>query len=344
MKITRFVSFSFCLLTFAAHAQNKYTTHTLKQGETLSTLASQYATTVGDIMRLNGMHADTKLVYGSAIKIPSANAAANTTVVYNKTAPVQQAAAAAQTDKITVPATTANNTTTHVVQKGETLYSISKKYNVSVTQLQIINKLPGLSVSIGQQLIISQNAGASSIAGSNTASSNPQKTVTDSYINKPVETTAPAAQPQVSQTNLPQSSNEPAADNQQEENSNTSFNNINANEQPAFTPMGEGYFASQFISKKLKNIEGVSMIFKTASGWSDGKYYILMNEADPGSIVKVTADNGKSIFAKVLWNMGDLKENQGINFRISNAAAMALDVQQDKFNIDISYSKRDAMN
>ena len=46
-------------------------THTLKAGETLSTLAKQYNTNVGDIMRINGMHADRKLVYGSTIKIPS---------------------------------------------------------------------------------------------------------------------------------------------------------------------------------------------------------------------------------------------------------------------------------
>jgi len=59
-----------CSLQFAS-AQTNYVTHTLKQGESLSALAEQYHTTVGDIMRINGMHADTKLVYGSKIKIPS---------------------------------------------------------------------------------------------------------------------------------------------------------------------------------------------------------------------------------------------------------------------------------
>ena len=59
--------FSFQLVS----AQSNYITHTLKQGESLSTLAKQYNTSVGDIMRMNGMHADSKLVYGSKIKIPS---------------------------------------------------------------------------------------------------------------------------------------------------------------------------------------------------------------------------------------------------------------------------------
>ncbi|MDR0224386.1 glucosaminidase domain-containing protein [Myroides sp. TSA_177.3] len=41
---------------------------------------------------------------------------------------------------------------THVVQKGDTLYSISKKYNTTVAKLQKTNKLDGTNLSIGQRL------------------------------------------------------------------------------------------------------------------------------------------------------------------------------------------------
>lgn len=41
---------------------------------------------------------------------------------------------------------------THVVQKGDTLYSISKKYNTTVAKLQKMNKLEGTNLSIGQRL------------------------------------------------------------------------------------------------------------------------------------------------------------------------------------------------
>lgn len=40
----------------------------------------------------------------------------------------------------------------HVVQKGDTLYSIAKKYNTSVEQLQRDNNLSGSNISIGQEL------------------------------------------------------------------------------------------------------------------------------------------------------------------------------------------------
>ena len=41
---------------------------------------------------------------------------------------------------------------THVVQKGETLYAISKKYGMSVTALQNLNELKSTGVTIGQVL------------------------------------------------------------------------------------------------------------------------------------------------------------------------------------------------
>lgn len=43
----------------------------------------------------------------------------------------------------------------HVVQKGETLYAISRKYAVSVEEIQKWNNLEGASLSIGQELIVS---------------------------------------------------------------------------------------------------------------------------------------------------------------------------------------------
>lgn len=44
--------------------------------------------------------------------------------------------------------------TNHVVQKGETLYSISKKYNVSVQSISDANKISGTDIKVGQSLLI----------------------------------------------------------------------------------------------------------------------------------------------------------------------------------------------
>lgn len=44
---------------------------------------------------------------------------------------------------------------THVVMKGDTLYSISKRYNVTVNELQTLNSLNGTDLKIGQELFVS---------------------------------------------------------------------------------------------------------------------------------------------------------------------------------------------
>lgn len=44
---------------------------------------------------------------------------------------------------------------THVVKKGETLYAISKKYNLTVEQLKYLNNMTDATLSIGQILYVS---------------------------------------------------------------------------------------------------------------------------------------------------------------------------------------------
>ncbi|KAA5826196.1 LysM peptidoglycan-binding domain-containing protein [Algibacter amylolyticus] len=47
-----------------------------------------------------------------------------------------------------------SNRTTYTVVKGDTLYSISRRYNISVKELQNLNGLPDSAISIGQELVV----------------------------------------------------------------------------------------------------------------------------------------------------------------------------------------------
>ncbi len=42
----------------------------------------------------------------------------------------------------------------HIVEKGDTLYSISRKYFVSVPELMKMNRLNGSTLSVGQELMV----------------------------------------------------------------------------------------------------------------------------------------------------------------------------------------------
>jgi hypothetical protein len=107
---------------------------------------------------------------------------------------------------------------------------------------------------------------------------------------------------------------------------------------------GTGYFKNNFYqqvktSPPSKEQTLTSSIFKTTSGWQDGKYYLLINGVEPGTIVKITnPSNSKIVFAKVLYAMDKIRENQGVDIRISDAAASSLAVSEtDKFILKVNY-------
>jgi hypothetical protein len=60
---------------------------------------------------------------------------------------------------------------------------------------------------------------------------------------------------------------------------------------------------------------------------------------DPGTIVKIiNPGNNKILYAKVLYNMESIRQNQGLDIRISDAAAAALAISEtDKFIVKVNY-------
>ena len=105
-----------------------------------------------------------------------------------------------------------------------------------------------------------------------------------------------------------------------------------------------GVFKSLFDSQTSDNAAvqetGVAGVFKSTSGWADGKYYCLHNSAAAGTIIKITnTASGKSIYAKVLDVIPDIKQNNGMLIRVSNAAADELGAGENNFNCTINYSK-----
>lgn len=105
-----------------------------------------------------------------------------------------------------------------------------------------------------------------------------------------------------------------------------------------------GYFKSDFDAQTKaqpakKDDMVTSGIFKTASGWQDAKYYALIDGVEPGTIIRVVnPNNNHAVYAKVLDKMTGIRQNQGYNVRISNAAATALGITDtEKFFVRVNY-------
>lgn len=306
----RFLALSFAVsLMSALFAQEAPVKHKILAGETLSKLATKYETTVGDIMRFNGMNTNSKLVVGQEIKIPPAGVH----IVASESNAVETSSAAKVAN---TAASDPNAGKTHTVVAGESLYKISKESKVSVENLKKYNNLADNNIKVGQVLQLS--AETATVIATPTASDNTPTTETATPVKSstPVKETATTS---------------PAKDDNQKVLS-TETTQLAGSNGGAFGEM----FGKDTEGRSLEQAQGLSKIFKSKSGWSDQKYYIMMNNVGPGSIVKVTY-NGSSIFAKVLWNLIDTKENSGLKFRLSDAAAQALNVNSDSFNLSVDY-------
>lgn len=107
--------------------------------------------------------------------------------------------------------------------------------------------------------------------------------------------------------------------------------------------LAEGAFAGLFNKevnqKSLTTKRGEAATFKSTSGWMDKKFYVLMDNVTPGTILKIESVDNKVVFAKVLGSMPEMKENTGLLIRISNSAASYLGIIDPKFPVEVSYYK-----
>lgn len=101
--------------------------HTVQRGETLFSIARRYGTTVETLMRINGLSRP-NLEVGQVLRLPT---------------PAPSNPPAAQ------PQPTA---TTYSVQPGDTLFSIARRFGVTVEALQGENSLTSAALSVGQVL------------------------------------------------------------------------------------------------------------------------------------------------------------------------------------------------
>lgn len=101
-------------------------TYTVKNGDTLYSIAKKYNVSVNALKTLNNLSSNTLRV-GQKLKIPSK-------------------------ETTTPSAPTTPSTNTYTVKKGDTLYSIARDNNTTVDTLKTLNNLTTTNLSIGQTL------------------------------------------------------------------------------------------------------------------------------------------------------------------------------------------------
>jgi hypothetical protein len=240
----------------------------------------------------------------------------------------------------------------HVVQEKEWMFKISSVYNdVPVTSLEKWNKIKRDDVKQGMTLIVGflkvsteLSPLAKGISNNPVITANPADLSTKSAVkptdipaNLPPGSTAASPSNAGAQTTAKTALVTTAANTSPSSatvipvnNSSERVNNY------AATHSNGGFFSTDYTGSG-KTSSGMAGTFKSTSGWTDGKYYALMNSVPVGSIVRVAGANGKVIYAKVLGQLPEMKESTGLLIRISNAASAELGLGEGKFQVEVKY-------
>ena len=116
-----------------------YLVHKVRKGETLNSISARYKAFPEDVMALNNLKRGDRLRPGMKLKIPAENA--------KEAAQIKKASA-----KPNVPE---EKKTRYVVKKGDSLFQIANRFNTTVKEIQVQNRLKNPDVYVGQVLWVS---------------------------------------------------------------------------------------------------------------------------------------------------------------------------------------------
>lgn len=291
-------------------------THTVAAKESFYSLGRMYNVHPKELASFNNISFEKGLSIGQVIKIPAAGNAAPMPDVPKVSEVVNTTPA--KTEAVKTIKASGNNPIYHTVAPKEGLYGISKKYNASIADIKKWNNLSSDGLTIGANLIVGYGAGEA-------------KQVEEVVTAKPVpEVKQPVVKtPEVKEAEQPVVKEQPKA---------AVVKEVATERNPS--EFNGGFFKASYSQQKGSGIQdkGLAGIFKSTSGWEDGKYYCLHNSAPAGSFVKITNPlNNKSVYAKVLDLIPDLKKNSGIIISLSNAAASELGVSTSGFECVLNY-------
>ena len=173
------------------------------EGETLYSISRRYGIPVNALMQANGITNPTSVRAGQRLIVPRYSATQSSWVSTSTPSPQPAVARAATPAYTSAPVATSSTPTPmpapagsgrHTVQPGETLYSISRRYRVSVNALAQQNALASPSAIQAGQMLVIPGAGAP-VAAAPAASRTASAPVTPAPARQQIAAPQPVAQP-----------------------------------------------------------------------------------------------------------------------------------------------------
>ncbi|MFT3933581.1 MAG: LysM peptidoglycan-binding domain-containing protein [Chitinophagaceae bacterium] len=310
---------------------NLYLVHTVQAKENWYSVGRIYNISPKQLAPYNTLSLDKPLSVGQTLRVPL--------VAENFSQDGQKSA-----DEVFVPVH-------HTIQEKEWFYRISVNYNkVPVETLEKWNNInkdqakAGLNIIVGYLKVKTGQSALAAHGQSKIVAAAPSVTIgnvpdvkkADVKDEKKPADNIDATAKNNTPNNIPKTENKPvvapAVDNTVATN-----NNATPVANKVVTGGGKSYFKTQY-EESGKSISGNAGIFKSTSGWGDGKFYALVNNVPVGTIVQVNNPvSGRAVFAKVLGNLPDMKESTGLVARLSDAAAAELNAAGGRFSVELRY-------
>lgn len=311
IRMIVFLMAFFMATTFSLHAQKKelceveveginYSLHLVEVGDNLFRIAQKYNSTVMDIFKNNPAIMDSIIIPGQVLKVPVDSKIKKPFANEINTTVSQSVASKIEPIKIKLDST---KVVYHEVEKGQTLYSISRKYSISIEELKSWNKMEDNNIKLGQKLIVSPYGSVKMVEFDKGTGAKEEK-----IVMKEIE---PSSTP-VKQT--------------------IEVNNQLDNLQQAYAQSASG--KSEVIER------GAAAWIPTGSSAYANKYLALHRTAPIGTVVKVTnLINKKYAFVKVIGKLPDTGDNKDIQIRLSESAKNDLVLLDGKSLVQIQYYK-----
>ena len=135
----KFFGIFFLFFAFSLYADSVYE---VQKGDTLYSISRKYQITVNELRIANNLSESDVIKTGEKLTIPSANIA--------NAAALTQKSEEKSSNKIAQ-----SSSEKYMVQKGDTLYGLSRKYGISVADLMNFNGFDSSStLKIGQEILI----------------------------------------------------------------------------------------------------------------------------------------------------------------------------------------------
>ena len=259
--------------------------HKVQPKETLFSISKLYNVSVDDIKSWNYL-TDNALSVGQDLRIKKSGSATEIKPTVAETKPAE----------------VKSGKGTHTVAAGETMFSISRQFSITVDQIKAWNNISDNNLKVGQVITIAQG---STTSAPNTYTTTKVETKPTEARQTPVTTTPVVKDPPVTTSTITEPS-------------------IRISESVA----GTDEIKEGGLAELIEGTEG------------NRKYLALHRTAKPGTIMKVRNElNNREVFVRIVGPLPNTGVNDKLVIKLSKSAYDRLGAFDPKFRVEITYYK-----